>query len=259
MDLGRLFLMIIGIKAARYFVIAGLAYFYFWKWRKKYFENRRIQKIDFKNEDILREITYSSLSIVIFSVILLLPFNKEMIQYTSLYKNPLEYGYLWLIVSLPIMMILHDAYFYWVHRAIHHPKIFKHVHRVHHLSKNPSPFAAFAFHPVEAVVEFAWVLPLMFLMPIQKYVFLAYSLTSISLNVIGHLGIEVYPDSWKKYPLLRTINRSTYHNDHHRLVNGNYGLYFTWWDSWMGTLRQETQDDLKIFKKVSVESRALVV
>jgi sterol desaturase/sphingolipid hydroxylase (fatty acid hydroxylase superfamily) len=22
---------------------------------------------------------------------------------------------------------------------------------------------------------------------------------------------------------------------HHQLFNGNYALYFTWWDKWMGT------------------------
>jgi sterol desaturase/sphingolipid hydroxylase (fatty acid hydroxylase superfamily) len=34
-------------------------------------------------------------------------------------------------------------------------------------------------------------------------------------------------------PKLKTT--STHHNMHHQLFNGNYALYFTWWDKWMGT------------------------
>jgi sterol desaturase/sphingolipid hydroxylase (fatty acid hydroxylase superfamily) len=38
--------------------------------------------------------------------------------------------------------------------------------------------------------------------------------------------------------VLGWLNRSTFHNDHHRLFRGNYGLYFTFWDRVMGTLRE---------------------
>ena len=60
------------------------------------------------------------------------------------------------------MILLHDTYFYWAHRAMHHPKIYRHVHLVHHLSQNPSPWAAFAFHPFEAVIEAGIVVSLPF-------------------------------------------------------------------------------------------------
>ena len=31
------------------------------------------------------------------------------------------------------------------------------------------------------------------------------------------------------------INASTHHDLHHATARSNYGLYFTWWDRWMGT------------------------
>lgn len=37
-------------------------------------------------------------------------------------------------------------------------------------------------------------------------------------------------------------------NTHHQFFNGNYGLYFLWWDRWMGTLRTDYDrqfDDVK--------------
>ncbi|GAB4400901.1 MAG: ferredoxin--NADP reductase [Microscillaceae bacterium] len=54
-------------------------------------------------------------------------------------------------------------------------------------------------------------------------------------NVLAHLGYEVYPQGWVKLPLLQFKTASTHHNMHHQLFNGNYALYFTWWDKWMGT------------------------
>jgi lathosterol oxidase len=35
------------------------------------------------------------------------------------------------------------------------------------------------------------------------------------------------------------INTSVNHNQHHQFFKGNYGLYFLWWDRWMGTLRKD--------------------
>lgn len=32
---------------------------------------------------------------------------------------------------------------------------------------------------------------------------------------------------------------SVNHNQHHQYFTGNFGLYFLWWDRWMGTLRSD--------------------
>ncbi|MEP6859607.1 MAG: sterol desaturase family protein [Deltaproteobacteria bacterium] len=42
---------------------------------------------------------------------------------------------------------------YWTYRAMHHPWLFRRVHRIHHLPHNPSPWAAYAFAPGEALVH----------------------------------------------------------------------------------------------------------
>ncbi|MBB3167458.1 sterol desaturase family protein [Simiduia aestuariiviva] len=31
------------------------------------------------------------------------------------------------------------------------------------------------------------------------------------------------------------LTTPTHYDLHHQKFNGNYGLYFTWWDRWMGT------------------------
>ena len=50
------------------------------------------------------------------------------------------------------------------------------------------------------------------------------------LNVLGHLGLELYPSNFVKNPFTFWNNTSTHHNMHHQKYNCNYGLYFNWWD-----------------------------
>ena len=124
------------------------------------------------------------------------------------------------------MILLHDTYFYWTHRAMHHPKIYRHVHLVHHLSQNPSPWAAFAFHPFEAVIEAGIVVLIAFLFPFHLSALLTFLLFMTVYNAYGHLGFELYPIKFHASWIGRWINTSVIHNKHHEKFNGNYGLYF---------------------------------
>lgn len=45
-----------------------------------------------------------------------------------------------------------DTLFYWLHRWLHHPAIYKHIHRKHHLFKVNFPLCAEYAHPVEFVL-----------------------------------------------------------------------------------------------------------
>ena len=46
-----------------------------------------------------------------------------------------------------------DAWTYWKHYLLHHPAIYA-IHKDHHVFHNPSTFAGYALHPVEAVWTF---------------------------------------------------------------------------------------------------------
>jgi ring-1,2-phenylacetyl-CoA epoxidase subunit PaaE len=73
-------------------------------------------------------------------------------------------------------------------------------------------------------------------------------------NVLGHLGYEIYPKGWVKLPLLQFKTASTHHNMHHQLFNGNYALYFTWWDKWMGTEFQDYESrHEQIFERKNIK------
>jgi ferredoxin-NADP reductase/sterol desaturase/sphingolipid hydroxylase (fatty acid hydroxylase superfamily) len=218
---------------------AGFAFpffFIFWIVGKKYFKKIRIQETERASlHHFKHDLGFSASTFLIFAIMDVCFLYLESKGYTRIYFDINEYGYLWLGLSFFIVLFIDDMFFYWSHRAMHTPSLYKFFHKVHHESTDPSPLTAFAFHPSEAVVEYivAFVLP--FLLPLNFGLIIAWQIFSMLNNVLGHLGYEIYPKSWVKFPILKFKTASTHHNMHHQLFNGNYALYFTWWDKWMGT------------------------
>lgn len=236
--------------ALRYFVIAGLAWLIWYVWLRKKISFKKIQLKFPANKDYRREILYSVCTIFIFSLAPTLILLTPVRQYTQFYTYPGKYDahtfYFW--IAFPIMFFVHDAYFYFAHRLMHHPKLFNSVHLIHHKSTNPSPFAAFAFHPLEALVEIGIFVLLVFMMPLCRWHLFIFFLSLMVYNVYGHLGWELYPKKFSKSKIGKWINTSVNHNQHHHYFKGNYSLYFLWWDRIFGTLRtdyDEAFDEVK--------------
>lgn len=208
----------------------------FWIVGKKYFKKIRIQETERATlHHFKHDLGFSASTFLVFAIMDVCFLYLESKGYTQIYFDINDYGYLWLGASFFIVLFIDDMFFYWSHRAMHLPRFYKFFHKVHHESTDPSPLTAFAFHPSEALVEqlIGFVLP--FLLPLNFGVIIAWQIFSMLNNVLGHLGYEIYPKGWVKLPLLRFKTASTHHNMHHQLFNGNYALYFTWWDKWMGT------------------------
>ena len=55
-------------------------------------------------------------------------------------------------------------------------------------------------------------------------------------NAHGHLSIETMPSGFARHWLGGRFT-TTHHHLHHETAQGNYELWFTWWDRWMGTER----------------------
>jgi len=135
---------------------------------------------------------------------------------------------------LIFMVLLHDTYFYWTHRLIHHSKLFKYVHKVHHSFKSPTPWASFAFHPLEAILSLGIIPIILFLIPAHLLALLLFVTFLTLYNVIIHLGFSVPGLNQLKYS-----NTPEAHDYHHLKSKSNYGLYFTFWDKIMGTYHIE--------------------
>lgn len=219
----------------RYLLFAGGAYLFFYVWRRRQWLARRIQPRFPTTEQLRLEIGYSLLTALIFTGVFAATFALWQHGFTRIYTEVAAHGWPYLALSVALLMLLHDTYFYWSHRLMHHRRVFKYVHRVHHLSHNPSPWAAYAFHPLEAVIEVG-ILPLAVLvLPVHPLALAIFGLYTFIFNVMGHLGYELLPPALHRHWLGRWLNTGTHHNLHHQLVKGNYGLYFNLWDTWMGT------------------------
>lgn len=232
-----IFIKAIGV---RYLVLSLLATLIFYVLFRRSWNFKKIQKGFPKTKDYLREAGYSAIAIGIFAFVgYTMHFYEPIFRKTLQYKDITAYSWAWYAAAYPIMLVVHDAYFYWTHRLMHHPRLFKYFHLVHHRSTNPSPWAAYAFHPLEAVVE-AGILPVfVFMMPLHVTHIGIFFLIMIIYNVYGHLGYELYPRGFNRSRIGKWINTSINHNLHHQYFKGNYGLYFLWWDRWMGTIRSD--------------------
>jgi sterol desaturase/sphingolipid hydroxylase (fatty acid hydroxylase superfamily) len=222
----------------RYFLIAGSAFVLFYFLFRKQAAFRKIQGRFPAWTHYGRDILYSLLTVVIFATVAMLVL-RVWFPYTNLYLEAGKYGWGYDVFTYAWMLVLHDTYFYWMHRLMHHPRLFRAIHLIHHKSTNPSPWTSYAFHPLEAVIE-AGIIPLIaFTLPVQRSAMALFLLFQFIYNVYGHLGYELYPRNFHRSWIGRWINTSVCHNLHHKRFKGNYGLYFLWWDRWMGTLRED--------------------
>ena len=237
----------------RYFLLALFATVLFYFIFKNKWRFKKIQPSFPQSKDYAREIGYSIPTILIFAFIgYVTNFYEPVAKHTFRYSNINTYGWFWYIAAFPVMAIMHDTYFYWTHRLMHHPKLFKYLHLVHHKSTNPTPWAAYAFHPFEAVVEAGILIVFVFTLPLHLTHTFIFFFFMIVYNVYGHLGYELYPKGFSKSAVGKWINTSVNHNQHHQYFKGNYGLYFLWWDRWMGTIRNDYD---KRFEEVKGRSK----
>jgi Delta7-sterol 5-desaturase len=232
----------------RYLIPASFFFTLFWVIGKKWWQHLFIQKTFPKQIQLWKEFGYSMSTVLIFSMVGFGIYSANRAGITLIYYKVSDYGVVYMCVSLILTLVFHDFYFYWTHRLMHHKHLFKYIHRVHHESTNPSPWAAYAFHPWEALVQ-AMVLPIMvFVLPLHPVTISLFLIYMIVRNVVGHLGFEILPKGFTKNKWLNWNTTITHHSMHHEHFYCNYGLYFSWWDKLMKTEHREyhkTFDEVK--------------
>jgi sterol desaturase/sphingolipid hydroxylase (fatty acid hydroxylase superfamily) len=219
----------------RYAFVAGVAWLLAYVIFKKRWWRRKIIQRDPTTGDVRREIKWSLFTALVYGLV---GVTTIMIGKTcgwQMYRKIDSYGWGWFVDSIGIAILVHDTWFYWTHRLMHHRRLFKVFHRVHHESTNPTPWAAYSFAPLEAFIQ-ACIFPLLvFTVPMHPLAFFAFMIWQITFNVLGHTGYEYFPSWLMKSWLGRFLNTPTNHVQHHEKMRGNYGLYFNCWDRLMGT------------------------
>lgn len=227
------------------YVLLSVVFQYFFKVRyKELFVQSEINSRQRHRQQHWREIGYSMLTSAIFAVLgtgMMIAWQKG---WTKVYTDWNAYPLVWLPVSLALVLMLHETYYYWLHRWMHRPKVYRRVHKVHHDSITTSAWTSFSFHPTESILQ-AIVLPvLLFVLPVHYSVIGLVLLIMAVTSVINHLNTELYPRSFYRHWFGKWWIGATHHSLHHSQFRYNYGLYFTFWDQWM---RTESPDFQRLF------------
>ncbi len=233
--------------AARYLIAACLIAGVVWlldrtSWRTRWIQPRRAKAADY-----LREFLTSMQTVLVYSIVGV--FTVWAIRNGWIPKFDGEVSAPRFLLMLAAIIIAHDAYFYWTHRAMHHPRLFKAFHRTHHRTVTPTPFAAYSFAVPEAFMMTLFMPLWLAVVPTPHAVTFAFLAIMILRNCMGHAGLELHARGWVDHPVLQWISTTTHHDMHHSGgFNRNYGFYFTFWDRVMGT---EHPDYAQKFREVT--------
>ena len=140
---------------SRYLIAAGVLTLFLLVF-SGFAETRRIQRNRrASRSDYLREILSSMRTVVVYAfVTLAILVGRE----TGVILLSIKDAALWTIIwQFAVIVIAHDAWFYWAHRAMHHKRLFRATHLHHHKSRSPTPWTAYSFTATEAVIEVAFV------------------------------------------------------------------------------------------------------
>ena len=219
---------------ARYLIAASLIASIVWLLRRTRFASRKIQRREATRADFLREVLAAARTVAVYTV-LAVPtvwaFRQGYLQEYTGALSPLAFA--WYLAAI---LLAHDTWFYWTHRAMHTPLLFRTFHRFHHLTITPTAWTAYSFAIPEAALMYLF-MPIWFSLVATPFpVVFAFLATMILRNAMGHAGLELHPRGWASHPLLKWISTTTHHDMHHGTsFNHNFGFYFTWWDKLMGT------------------------
>ncbi|MBL0152696.1 MAG: sterol desaturase family protein [Chitinophagaceae bacterium] len=150
--------------------------------------------------------------------------------YIKVYLKGSDYAWWWIPLSGLLALFLQETYYYWLHRWMHIPSVYKLVHKWHHDSQIASPWTAFSFHPLEGLIQAAFLPLLLLVIPMHLYVLIGLLVIMSISSVINHLDIEVYPKWFARHFLGKWLIGATHHSLHHKQYKYNFGLYFTCWD-----------------------------
>lgn len=232
------------VDLLRYLLAAGALTLILHFASKRWLQGRQVRIRAVAPGQQRREFLWSMLTVVIFSLlgtVVLLSYNLGL---SRLYFDVAAYGWAWLPISLVVLVVLHDTWFYWTHRLMHSRALFRWTHRTHHLSVAPTAWAAYSFSPAEAFVQ-ALFLPLALLVvPAHPAVLFVWVAWMVIRNVMGHCGTELLPRRWLGGWWGRWMTTTLHHEMHHAYGHGNYSLYFLWWDRWFGTEHPDYQQRL---------------
>jgi sterol desaturase/sphingolipid hydroxylase (fatty acid hydroxylase superfamily) len=138
--------------------------------------------------------------------------------------------------------VVFDFCHYWIHRGLHHPRLYQYLHKTHHKFLYPSMLTTFYMHPLDIILTL--VIPLTIAyhttpsMPI--FVWNVVMTDNVYIEMVGHVGKMVngndYLSIYSWIPYYHQIRLMPMDHDlHHSRNQCNYSKRFRLWDRVFGT------------------------
>ena len=236
------------------FIVAGGLHLYFYVYKKQD-EDRRYDARPFArnnrvftfNNQVLDNMFWSCASgVTVWTAYEALMMWALANGYAPTLLWPQQVG--WLILLIFLVPIWETLYFYLIHRLIHWPPLYRHVHYLHHRNINIGPWSGMSMHPVEHIIYLGSVL-IHFVIPANPLLII-YHLQHYTLTAATtHTGFEGVVFGGKKRLALGTFH----HQMHHRFFECNYGGLEIPCDKWAGSFNDGTPESHQQF----VEKRKL--
>lgn len=162
--------------------------------------------------------------------------------------NPAPAAWWQISLEYAAFFFLFDTWFYWLHRWMHKEPIYSLIHKLHHKSTSPNLLTTLSVNPLESLVNggfspiFTFAATLVFL-PIHKETMPLIGATTIIMGFYVHAGHEFLPRWWNKTWATKWFITTTFHDQHHKYFNYNFGGFTTIWDYVCGTVRKKYESD----------------
>ncbi|XP_002741042.1 methylsterol monooxygenase 1-like, partial [Saccoglossus kowalevskii] len=131
--------------------------------------------------------------------------------------------------------VIEDTWHYFLHRLLHHRRLYKYVHKVHHTYQAPFGMTAEYAHPIETIVLGAGFFIGILLFTNHFILLWAWVIFRLMETIDVHSGYELPLNPMHLLPFYGGVR---FHDFHHMNFNGNYSSSFTWWDKLFGTDQQ---------------------
>lgn len=140
-------------------------------------------------------------------------------------ENPVGFVALFFLVPF-----VHEVGFYFAHRLLHWPPLYRVAHKLHHRNVNPIPWSGLSMHPIEHIIYFSTIL-LFFVVPAHPIHMINLASRLGLAPAQGHTGFDRVVLGDKS-----TWNTSYYaHYLHHRYHEVNYADGMVPLDKWFGS------------------------
>ncbi len=154
----------------------------------------------------------------------------------------------WFVLMFPFLVVWSSFHFYWVHRALHVPWLYKIAHALHHRNINVGPWSGISMHPVEHFLFYTNFL-IHLVVPSHPIHVLFHGYMQSIHPVFSHSGFEMLEVRRGK---TKAKMGDFFHQLHHKYFECNYGTVEMPWDRWFGTFHngsKEATDRTRKFKK----------